>query len=67
MIYTDLKYQGKTPLGYHYIFNFRKCRIGGKIKLFWGLVSVGVGGPKGRRNEVVYGEYVLYPCMKTEE
>jgi hypothetical protein len=39
MIYTGLKYQGKTPLGF--LYTLKKQRQKGKIGLFQGWVPVG--------------------------
>jgi hypothetical protein len=40
MIYTDLKYQAKTPLDYQYILKKKEGQEG-KIGLFKGWITVG--------------------------
>jgi hypothetical protein len=67
MIYTDLKYQGKTSLDYQYTFNFKKWRAGGKNKSFLGVGTSGNGdGHKERGNKGECGGWVLCPYMKIE-
>jgi hypothetical protein len=48
-MYTDLKYQGETPLDYQYTLNFLKMK-GSREKYFFSG-----GGHKERGNKGVYG------------
>jgi hypothetical protein len=54
MIYTELKYQSKTPL------DQKNEGQEGKINLMWGWIPVGGCGHKERWNEGVDGRCVLY-------
>jgi hypothetical protein len=67
MIYTDLKYQGETPLDYRYTLNLKNEGQEAKINLFQWWMPVGGGGHKERGNEGIYGGCVLHPYMKIEK
>jgi hypothetical protein len=67
LICTDLKYQGKAPLDYQYIINYKNEGKEAKINPSCGWVPVGGGRHKERGNVGAYDRCVLYPYMKTEE
>jgi hypothetical protein len=48
MIYTDLKYQGKTPLDYQCALNLKNESQERKINLFWGWIPVEWGLSQGK-------------------
>jgi hypothetical protein len=59
MIYTGLKYQGKTPLDYQYTFNF-------KNKSFLRVGIIGRGGQKERGNEGIYGGCIFVSIYENQ-
>jgi hypothetical protein len=61
-----MKYQGKTPLNYQYMFNKNDGQEG-KINLFWDGYQWEGGGHKERGNEGEYGGCILYLYMQIEE
>jgi hypothetical protein len=66
MIYSDLKYKGKTPLNYQNILDLKNEEENGK-KSCLGLGTSGrsVGTRKG--TEGVYVRCILYPYMEIIE
>jgi hypothetical protein len=68
VIYTGLKYQGKTLLDYQYTLQKKKRRASGKNRsFFWGWVLVEDGGHKEKGTEGEYCGYNLYSYMQIEE
>jgi hypothetical protein len=59
MIFSNQKYQGKTPLDYQCTYNFLNEGQKEKINLFWGVCINGGGRAQGNMRMRVY--------MKLEE